>query len=586
MAGFEKIHFSLSGDSASGQQTRLRRLTRDAGFGRLQGFTVESAESTDNRPPPSPETASRLYLQTYLTDAGSEALAQISTPDSPALAPDLRLVTSSRTEQLFAQTLVYEQTWKSIPVFGGRVVVDVDQADRSLVSINGQLAPPPTKSPVASLSAQDAAGRASGWAASGTVPADEAPLLTWYYLEPDNGGAPAGDWRLVWRFRSVPLVPPAEPAAAPPPDHDHRFCLGPSPRSRAALIDVFVDAQDGEVVYHFPSTPALAIPIAMTGDDVDGLSRNFFGLQTPTGFALSDPLRNIVTFDYSLQDIDRTPPPPLPPSPINHSSQHLGSAHRAAVSAHHNATNVFNFFNDVLKRDGVDDKGMQLVSIVNVWSSRGGDPSPQWRNAVWWNKRMWYGQSGGHSLARYLDVIGHELTHGVTESTADLVYRDLPGALNESYSDIFGVIIANWYPNEPEPIGSWNWQIGAGLGAGGGPLRDFADPSATGQPNHFSSYVAWPYSRDYGGVHYYSGIHNKAVHNLLTGADAAGNPTFPVREAALMLYLTLTRLTQTSDFADSRRTLEAVTRAHYSGDPAKLAIRLAAIASAFGTVGL
>jgi bacillolysin/neutral peptidase B len=243
-------------------------------------------------------------------------------------------------------------------------------------------------------------------------------------------------------------------------------------------------------------------------------------------------------------------------------------------------------FNNVLKRDGVDDRGMQLVSVVNVWSSDSGTGARDWLNAVWWKERMWYGQTVGRSLATHLDVIGHELTHGVTQSTSNLMYRDIPGALNESYSDIFGIIIANWYPNEPEPIASWNWELGAELGSNGGPLRKFADPAAAGQPDHFSQNRPLPLSHDNGGVHIYSGIHNKAIYNLLTDIDAAENPTFPVRDAALLLYLTLSRLTRTSDFHDSRRTLESVTKAYYGSDPAVRSIRLKAIESAFSQVGL
>lgn len=231
--------------------------------------------------------------------------------------------------------------------------------------------------------------------------------------------------------------------------HLPHHCLGHSPRSQANFYDYFIDAHDGTMVFYFSTTPTVDIPIPMTGQDVAGTMRNFFGLQTPNGFSLSDPLRNLETHDFALQDIDAQP---LPSGALGvHGNQNLGQGFAAAVSAHHNATMVFNFFNDVLKRKSVDNKGMKLVSLVNAWSSNGGTPTPDWKNAVWWQNRMWYGQFGGTSLAKYLDVIAHELTHGVTQTTSNLIYRRLPGALNESFSDIFGVIIANWYPNDPSP---------------------------------------------------------------------------------------------------------------------------------------
>jgi Zn-dependent metalloprotease len=575
---FQKINFSLSSDEAPGGQARLKTLTRDIGGGGLSGLSPQSFEDRTTRRPPSAETAGRLYLQTYLEDAQNEGLAAVASPDRPELVPDLRLLSSTLAAPLAARSMVFEQTWKGISVFGGRVAVDVDEGDRSLVSINGQLAPPPDIAPFAEISSKQAAEKAGSWSSHGDVPDDAKAVLTWFLTD-------IGVWHLCWHFSSVPLAPPSASDGLEPDDH-RRFCCGPSPRSRLGIIDLLVDAKSGEVVFFYPSTPALNVPIPMDGDDVDGILRVFYGLQTQTGFALSDPLRNIVTYDYNFQDIDQTPLPPLPRLPITHPAHNLGSGFGAAVSAHHHATQVFDFFNDILKRDGVDDQGMQLVSVVNVWSSAHGSPPPLWPNAVWWQKRMWYGATSKGSLAGCLDVIAHELTHGVTESSSNLVYRDLPGALNESYSDIFGVIIANWFPNEPEPIQHWNWQIGNGIGASGAALRDVSNPAAAGQPDHFSRYVKLPYGNDYGGVHLYSGIHNKAIFHLLTDTDARGNATFPIRDAALLLYLTLTRLTQTSDFHDSRRTLESVTRAYYGGDAAVRSVRLNAIATAFGKVGL
>jgi bacillolysin len=283
--------------------------------------------------------------------------------------------------------------------------------------------------------------------------------------------------------------------------------------------------------------------------------------------SLIDPIRNIETYDYQNNDLAAQPPPVFPTDPIRNPTNDFGNGNPAAVSAHYHATVVFDFYNNVLTRKGVDNKGMKLVSVINVYQSdRNPLPAPQWGNAVWWNGKMWYGQKNGVSYARYLDVIAHELTHGVTQSSSNLIYRRVSGALNESYSDIFGVVIANWYPAAPQPLGGWTWEIGAGLGRGGGPIRHFGDPQRAG--------------------HIYSGIHNKAIYKLLTDTDDQGTLTFPTQEAVMLLYWTLIRLTPTSDFADSRRTLESVTRTYYASDPATMNVRLNAIAAAFQAVGL
>jgi hypothetical protein len=106
---------------------------------------------------------------------------------------------------------------------------------------------------------------------------------------------------------------------------------------------------------------------------------------------------------------------------------------------------------------------------------------------------MWYGQinRGGRlvSLSRYLDVIGHELTHGVIETSSNLVYATQSGALNESFADIAGVIISNWYTaSDRHDVTTWDWEIEAGLRSDGRPLRDFSNPSRLGHPQHMDQF--------------------------------------------------------------------------------------------------
>src|SRR5262249_7704916 len=123
-------------------------------------------------------------------------------------------------------------------------------------------------------------------------------------------------------------------------------------------------------------------------------------------------------------DIDRAP---VPANAVSQPSNAWGSKNRAAVSAHVHATRVYDFYKSVLFRDGIDDKGMDLVSIVNCTYDQDESP-PEWHNAVWHENKMWYGQDLAatgtlRSFARFLDVIAHELTHGVTEHTSNLVYQ-------------------------------------------------------------------------------------------------------------------------------------------------------------------
>ncbi len=189
------------------------------------------------------------------------------------------------------------------------------------------------------------------------------------------------------------------------------------------------------------------------------------------------------------------------------------------------------------------------------------------------------------SFSRFLDVIAHELTHGVTEYTSSLVYQDQSGALNESFSDIFGVIIKNWYLVGPDSdVGSWNWEIGSGLGNGGLPLRDLSNPTRTGDPDHMDQYLVT--TQDSGGVHTNSGIPNKAAYNLLTATDDQGQRVFPARDVAILYYLTLSRLNPLATFQKTLQVLLDVAETLYAGDPAERDAKRAHIRQAYEKVGI
>jgi bacillolysin/neutral peptidase B len=255
----------------------------------------------------------------------------------------------------------------------------------------------------------------------------------------------------------------------------------------------------------------------------------------------------------------------------------------AAVSAHANASEVVDFLRRVLLRQGIDDQGGRLISSINCTLQPG---VQEWRNAAWYRGQMLYGQRQVNgSLRSYAvarDVVAHEIFHGVTESTARLDYLGESGALNESYSDIFGILIANFH--QPD-VTQWDWQIGEELDGTGLPLRDLSNPPACGQPAHMRDYQDLGEKVDHGGVHTNSGIHNKAAFNLLT-ATRNGAPVLDPATVAKLFYLTLTeQLSRTSGFSDSRRGLEIVARSLFRVDPDRNA-RMETIAQAFDAVGI
>ena len=171
-----------------------------------------------------------------------------------------------------------------------------------------------------------------------------------------------------------------------------------------------------------------------------------------------------------------------------------------------------------------------------------------------------YGDGDGVLFRRFtvsIDIIGHELTHGVTEAEAGLDYQDQPGALNESFSDVFGSLVKQYHLGQT--AAQADWLIGAGLfarGVKGEGLRSMKAPGTAyddprigkdEQPAHMKDYVET--HEDSGGVHINSGIANRAFY---LAATAIGGQAW--RKAGRIWYLTLRdRLRHDSDFAAAAR---------------------------------
>lgn len=186
--------------------------------------------------------------------------------------------------------------------------------------------------------------------------------------------------------------------------------------------------------------------------------------------------------------------------------------------AHNAAGTVYDYYFNTFKRDAYDDQGSPMVSTVHY----GSDPQDA-ENAAWIGElaQMIYGDGGRifRPLPYGLDVVGHEFTHGVIESSASLTYEGQAGALNESYADIFGALIDrdDWTVGE-DVVQSPPFPLPY--------LRSLQDPNAedsydpsnplqgVGQPATMAEYADLPLSRraDNGGVHINSGIPNRAAY--------------------------------------------------------------------------
>lgn len=544
---------------------------QEATFGGVRARPPENADvdpGFDND-----EAAARFHLSRLLGADDRPAVLEMTAPGQAELVPALRLTDAQEFPQTRTRLLRFQQTHATVPVFGSRAVCELNE-DRGLVSAQGEIAEIDEISPLPALLPQDAMKSIEK-----LVGEQEGALADWsppelnFFLE-----AKGGAWHLVYHFSKVP----AAPAELVEGSSDHG--LGASPRSRRPLVDYLVDAHDGEVVYYYSSTPLLDVPVELSGTDEGDAQVTFWGRQVGSAYELRDPLRDIATYDLKLGNIEGA----TLSDPFVSQVASLGQESRGIVSAHVNATKVFNFYKGVLYRDGVDDKGMELIGIVNCTYD---EEPPTWRNAVWYQNRMWYGQAKGPdgrlvSFARFLDVIAHELTHGVTEYTAGLIYKDQSGALNESFSDIFGIMVKNWDVTHPDggDVATWDWELGSGLGQGGLPLRDLSDPSRTGDPAHMNDFVET--ALDSGGVHTNSNIHNKAAYNVLIATDAQGKRVFTAQQVAYLYYLCLTRLSPLATFDETLATLVSVAETYFGGDPPAMARKVATIREAYQDVGI
>lgn len=572
--GFQNLRFHATEHTEDALQevTGSVRTVRGISSGPLTDSPTVSFNSD--------EAAARYFLNNLLHRDARPTLRGMTAPERPEMVPDLRMIGTQEVPQTKTRLVRFEQTQSAIPIFGTLAVVELDQ-NRELVAVDAEFADIRGVSPIANISPADSIGKVADaiGVSAASLGEFESPKLTFFHNDKDD------TWHLAYYLRKVPGAP-SDYLAKVREKRSAGHGLGRSPRENKPLFDYLVDAHDGTILFFFSATPmVVAVPSRMQGVDEDNTAQTFWGNKNAAGsFEMLDPIRLVKTYDFGFGDIDNSS---FPPSVISNPLANLLVNQKAGVSAHVNATRVFDFYKSVLLRDSIDDKGMELISVINCVYQVDEHP-PEWHNAVWYNNRMWYGQvqtpSGLQSFSRYLDVIAHELTHGVTEHTSDLIYRDQSGALNESFSDIFGVAIKNWAYGKQDSVANWDWEIGAGLGQGGLPLRDMSNPKRTGDPDHMNNYLYT--SNDNGGVHTNSNIHNKAAYNVFSAKDEQGNYVFTPREVATLYYLSLTRLNRTADFAKTLQVLLDVANTYYAGDPAELKVKSTALKDAYHKVGV
>lgn len=335
----------------------------------------------------------------------------------------------------------------------------------------------------------------------------------------------------------------------------------------------FINASNGEIILKYNNTKTDG-PAIGTGYDLNSMMRTFNVYQTAGIFYLYDisqKMFNPVTNEGIILTLDGNSTSTLNLDYTYVTSANNSWSQQAAISAHCNAAKTYQYFDTTFNRNSINGKGGNIISVVNLIND---DGSPM-ENAFWNGQAVFYGNGGGNfkSIAGALDVTAHELSHGVISSTANLDYYGQPGAINESYADIFACMIDrnDWTIGEDITLESYSPS---------GVIRDLSNPhnkgtSADGywQPTHTSEMFLG--DEDNAGIHLNSGIINYAFFTFATRIGKS--------KAEQVFYRALTEyLTKSSGFIDLRIAIVQSARDLY-GDSS---IEMHEAAWAFESVGI
>jgi Zn-dependent metalloprotease len=379
-----------------------------------------------------------------------------------------------------------------VPVLGGELAVTLDSAD-NLVSINGETGVRPTTA-APSVTAHAAATMAT--AAIAKSSARSAPSLRastpalWIY-DPQLIGAPDPKGaRPVWRLQVKTTV-----------------------ATQPQRWTVLVDARSGGIALAFEDLEHAKSRLVC--DNANLVTTNWACLPTSSTLARSEG----------------GPAVAPPENEVNVAYDTTGA--------------VYDFYAN-LGRDSLNDQGMAIKSTVRVCVP--GDSCP-YANAFWDGSQMAFGQE----FTRADDVIGHELTHGVTQYTSGLIYYFQSGAINESISDVMGELFDQQYAGGSDGP-AYDWLLGEDLPSGA--IRSMSNPPAYGQPDMMTS-TLWTTNAndqafDAGGVHTNSGVGNKAAYLMAAGGAFNGQTVSGIggTKVARLWYTTDQLLTSGADYAD------------------------------------
>ena len=420
------------------------------------------------------------------------------------------------------------QRHQGLKVVGGELIVHFNR-DEAAYEVNGQYAPaiavgtrPGLTANAATKVAQD---DVTEMGFIETVIAKVAELVVYAM----NGAEP----RLAWELTLVGR------------DSDGR---------RPASWCYWVDAQTGDVlmkfndVKHIDTPTEAGTPAEIQGNILIGEGGNRVtveGWLENGAYYLYNPISTWLIYNMS----PNTNLYPIDADTYAHRfTDDWGTSDRTEMSAAYNIDQTLHYFREVHERDSYDNNS--ALVRVNVHES----PAV---NAYWWGgdvSQIFIGDGGDgtYSLA-VLDVVAHEFVHAVIEHSANLVYAYEPGALNESFCDIFAACVEFYVQPDGRDAYPWatpgtaNWLIGEDTAPFSfGAIRDMRNPQRYWQPSRYLGTIWWDNPGDNGGVHYNSGPMNFFFYLLCEGGEGV-NDELPynvegigIERAAQIAYRVLT----------------------------------------------
>ncbi|KEK22941.1 M4 family metallopeptidase [Bacillus gaemokensis] len=308
-----------------------------------------------------------------------------------------------------------------------------------------------------------------------------------------------------------------------------------------------------------------------TGKGVLGDTKSINTTLSGSSYYLQDNTRGATIFTYDAKNRST-----LPGTLWADADNTLNAKYdAAAVDAHYYAGVTYDYYKNTFNRNSINDAGAPLKSTVHYGN--------KYNNAFWNGSQMVYGDGDGvtfTSLSGGVDVIGHELTHAVTEYSSNLIYQNESGALNEAISDIFGTLVEYFDNRNPD------WEVGEDIytpGKTGDALRSLSDPTKYGDPDHYSK--RYTGSGDNGGVHTNSGIINKAAYLLANGGthyDVTVNGIGKDKVGAVYYRANTQYFTESTTFSQARAGLVQAAADLYGANSAEVT----AVKQSYDAVGV